>query len=48
MQPIRPVLKKILIVTIALYVVGTAIFLSQLTHRIGQIEHTLDHLSGAH
>ena len=48
MEQTRPVYKKILIAALCLYIVGTAVFLAQLTYRLGEVEHILDHVTGAH
>ena len=46
MDTVRPIYKKLLIAAIAIYVVGTALLLSDLTYKVGQLEHVIMHHTG--
>ncbi|NQT23472.1 MAG: hypothetical protein HQ579_08580 [Candidatus Omnitrophica bacterium] len=46
MPEARPIYKKLLIITIVVYVIANAAMVSQLYHKIGEIEHQLVHVSG--
>jgi hypothetical protein len=46
METIRPVFKKLLLAALILYAFGSAFILSNLTHRVGQLEHSVDHITG--
>jgi hypothetical protein len=46
MDSVRPVFKKLLIAAIAIYVIGTAVIVSDLSRRVGELEHSIDHLTG--
>jgi len=48
MKEIRPFYKKMLIVAIIIYVLGTCYTLSNLHHKVGQMEHTLWHVVQEH
>ena len=45
---IRPIYKKLLILAIVIYVIGTTAMISELYHIVGKIEHTLAHISEGH
>jgi hypothetical protein len=46
MEKVRPVYIKLLIAAIVVYVAGTALLLSDLCYRVGQLEDTLFHMTG--
>lgn len=46
MDTVRPVYKKLLIAAIALYVAGTALLLSDLFYKVGELEDAMVHLGG--
>lgn len=48
MEPVRPVLKKLLIAALALYVAANCILQADICNRISKIEHVLMHITGAH
>lgn len=46
MKEARQIYKILLIVALAVYVIGTSVIMSDLYHKVGQIEHNMMH-SGA-
>jgi len=46
METVRPVFKKLLIAAIAIYVIGTAMLLSDLFKKVGTLEFEMIHISG--
>ena len=48
MDNVHPILKKLLIVAIVLYVIGTAYMISDLYVSVEQINHKLMHVPGLH
>ena len=47
--PVRPIFKKLLVIAIAAYVIGSCIIQADLCYRLGEMEHTVMHLSsGCH
>lgn len=48
METVRPIFKKVLIAAIALYVISTAMLLSDLYLKVSDLERTMDHLTGKH
>jgi multisubunit Na+/H+ antiporter MnhC subunit len=47
LEKVRPVYIKILIAAVVIYVAGTALLLSDLCYRVGQLEFTTMHITGA-
>jgi len=45
---IRPIYKKLLVLTIVAYVIWTAIAITDLYNTVGKMKHTLMHLSEKH
>ncbi len=48
MAKIRPMYKKLLIVTIVIYIIGMTFIMADIYMKVGEIEHTLMHMSGGH
>ncbi|MFC1480397.1 hypothetical protein ACFL5Y_02995 [Candidatus Omnitrophota bacterium] len=48
MAEIHPMYKKLLIAAIALYIIATAVMLSDLYIKVEQINHSLMHITGKH
>ena len=46
METVRPIYKKALIVALAIYVIGTAMLVSDLYVKVGALEYAMDHLTG--
>jgi len=46
MEAIRPIYKKLLIAAFAVYVIGTALLLSDLCYKVGRLEFAIMHLTG--
>ena len=46
METVSPVLKKLLIAAIVVYVAGTAFLLSDLITKVGQLEYEMLHVTG--
>lgn len=46
METVRPVFKKLLIAAIVIYVAGTALLLSDLIAKVGQLEYEMLHVTG--
>lgn len=43
---IRPIYKKLLVAAIVVYVAGTALLLSDLCYKVGQLEDAMVHMTG--
>lgn len=41
MENVKPIYKKLLVVAIAIFVIGTAFALSDLYYKVGEMEHAL-------
>ena len=46
MDTVRPVFKKLLAAAIVVYVVGTALLLSDLCEKVGKLEFAMMHITG--
>ena len=46
MDTVRPVFKKLLAAAIVVYVIGTALLLSDLINKVGNLEFAMMHISG--
>ena len=46
MEKVRPVFIQLLIAAAAIYVIGTAIIMSDLYNKVGVLEFAMDHISG--
>lgn len=46
MDTVRPVFKKLLLAAIVVYVVGTALLLSDVIQKVGDLELAMIHISG--
>ncbi len=47
MKNVRPAFKKLLLVAVVVYVIGSCLIQADLYRRLGEAEHILDHLCGA-
>jgi hypothetical protein len=48
MTHIRPIYIKLLVLALIIFIMGVSLMLSDLYFKVGQIEHTLMHLTGKH
>ncbi len=48
MEQVRPIYKKLLVATIVVYVLGTAVLLTSLSIKVWEMDHDLMHLTGKH
>ncbi len=48
MGSIRPIYKKLLIAAIVIYITGVTFILADIYTKVGEIEHTLSHMSESH
>lgn len=47
METVRPIYKKVLLAAVVIYVVGTALLISDLCYKVGLLEFQMMHLTGA-